>query len=445
VGKVEVENNPDGSAFWTEPYLDSWGNGVLVSFAAPLHIGGELYGVVAVDVTLKFLEDFVKPSAGLPGDVLVVTENDVVLAEDMFITKDKKRVPTLAETVPVDLLYELPKETFQTSGLDEFGGYYLLKARIKFSPYYLFYHFPKSVLNEILLARMKSYLVLALSITIFLFLVYFVVVKRFVNPYQEVYKKNMVTLEDKQNLLRILIHDLSTPVMVALGCLDEMDQMEDDGDKNILQRELKRAVVAVETIVKHVRDFSAASDGKKKLKIQKVKLIDVFNEVSFLFRNRLEEKNIQLNLVCSEDLVIDADPVVLVNTIVSNLVSNAIKFSYEGATIALEGFRVREGVRISVADNGQGIPGELIGRLFSFSEKTTRSGTRGEEGTGFGMPLVRKYVELMGGQIEVRSISETLNLKEHGTIFSILFPISVMSGLLRRVDNCLGERSPRGP
>ena len=77
-------------------------------------------------------------------------------------------------------------------------------------------------------------------------------------------------------------------------------------------------------------------------------------------------------------------------------------------------------VALTITDSGIGIPPDLVANLFRFDVKTTRPGTLQEKGTGFGMPVVKKFVEYYGGRIEIesRTIEEFPN--DHGTSITII-------------------------
>jgi signal transduction histidine kinase len=128
-------------------------------------------------------------------------------------------------------------------------------------------------------------------------------------------------------------------------------------------------------------------------------------------------KEIDLRL---PDLPVDArfvmaEPRMLANQVFANLVSNAIKFSRPGGSIVVAVARERDHVALSVTDRGIGIPAALLARLFDLEAKTSRRGTAGEPGTGFGMRTVKYFVELFGGQLEVESRSEDEHPDQHGT------------------------------
>ena len=78
-------------------------------------------------------------------------------------------------------------------------------------------------------------------------------------------------------------------------------------------------------------------------------------------------------------------------------------------------------VCLSISDQGVGIPRDLIGNIFREDKRTSRKGTKGEEGTGFGMPLVKTYMEYYKAKIEVESISEDEDSSNHGTTFLLYF------------------------
>jgi signal transduction histidine kinase len=93
----------------------------------------------------------------------------------------------------------------------------------------------------------------------------------------------------------------------------------------------------------------------------------------------------------------------MVNTILRNLITNAIKYTHKAGTIKVMAIQVDHQAFISVIDNGVGIDPVMIGKLFKISEKISTAGTEKETGTGLGLLLCKEFVEKHGGQIEVRS------------------------------------------
>jgi signal transduction histidine kinase len=126
-------------------------------------------------------------------------------------------------------------------------------------------------------------------------------------------------------------------------------------------------------------------------------------------------KNIKIITNVKENTTIKADMNML-NAILRNLISNAIKFSNSGSTIEVNANKNHLGYIISVKDQGIGIPEELKDHIFSTTGKTSRKGTDGEDSTGLGLVLSKEYVLKHNGKIWFESkVNE-------GTTFYIEIP-----------------------
>jgi signal transduction histidine kinase len=93
----------------------------------------------------------------------------------------------------------------------------------------------------------------------------------------------------------------------------------------------------------------------------------------------------------------------MVDTIVRNLLSNALKFTDAGGTIEVTALQDKSFVEVAVSDTGIGMNQESIDKLFRIDVKSTRPGTAGEKGTGLGLILCKELVEKNGGEIGVES------------------------------------------
>ena len=94
----------------------------------------------------------------------------------------------------------------------------------------------------------------------------------------------------------------------------------------------------------------------------------------------------------------------MINTVLRNLFSNAIKFTHKFGTVKVNAVINSNEVIISVKDTGIGIPEESINKLFRIDTKYTRPGTNMEQGTGLGLKLSKEFVEMQGGRIWVESV-----------------------------------------
>lgn len=228
--------------------------------------------------------------------------------------------------------------------------------------------------------------------------------------------------EQKTGLLRVLCHDLSNPLILLKGISETLchrDLGPEDLERNY--KVLLRAANMMIDILVNVREMEAIGSGKRNIKIVPVELRTVFDNILFLFKDRLEEKGITLEVHndVPESVKVMADPVSLSNQVLSNLISNAIKFSFRNSTIEVRAKLDDDQVCIEVRDYGVGMAREYVETIFDPNRQTTRPGTQGEKGTGFGMPLVKAFVDRYGGTIEVKSISAEEDPSSHGTSFHI--------------------------
>jgi signal transduction histidine kinase len=93
----------------------------------------------------------------------------------------------------------------------------------------------------------------------------------------------------------------------------------------------------------------------------------------------------------------------MVHSILRNLVSNAIKFSYEGDIVEIILEEEKENILLIVQDNGTGIEKEKIENLFTIEQKVSANGTKGEKGSGLGLLLCKEFMSLHKGSIKVES------------------------------------------
>ncbi|MDR3628486.1 MAG: ATP-binding protein, partial [Ignavibacteriaceae bacterium] len=111
---------------------------------------------------------------------------------------------------------------------------------------------------------------------------------------------------------------------------------------------------------------------------------------------------IYLNNNLKEDIVVASDGEML-NSILRNLINNAIKFTKESGEISISALEEKDFAKIKIKDSGVGMSTETLNNLFKMDAKKSTPGTNKEEGTGLGLLLVKEFVERNGGQIFVKS------------------------------------------
>ncbi|OIQ15548.1 MAG: hypothetical protein BM556_18080 [Bacteriovorax sp. MedPE-SWde] len=209
-----------------------------------------------------------------------------------------------------------------------------------------------------------------------------------------------------KNLLRVVCHDSINLLNVALAQSDNMIE-DNQQDPNVNLKAWKKVNDATKDqieLLNHVRKVDAIESGKIKLELSPTNINTLILRAPEIFESNLKNKNIHIELDLSDGLpLVDVEPVSMLNNVINNLVSNAIKFSYKDGVIHISSKVEGDYVIVSIRDNGMGMPEELLGKLFSSTEKTSRKGTNDEEGTGFGMPLVKTTLEAFGADISVTS------------------------------------------
>jgi signal transduction histidine kinase len=225
--------------------------------------------------------------------------------------------------------------------------------------------------------------------------------------------------DQNRQLLGLLTHDIANPlsVMTTGYYIWERSDRSDEKFEKFSQRFKKSEKILID-IVEKARKMLALEAGKLEVAVEEVDLKKVIENVKFVFQEKLKNKNIQLNIqMPAEDILVSADETGLSNSVVGNLVSNAIKFSPQDGCIDLVVTKLSSQAQIIVKDYGMGMPVELMQKIFSANSATTREGTGGERGTGFGMPLTKAYVEKFGGMIMVKSE------EGKGTEFTVRIPL----------------------
>ena len=132
-------------------------------------------------------------------------------------------------------------------------------------------------------------------------------------------------------------------------------------------------------------------------------------------------KKIAITTDIDGDFLIYVERVSFINSVICNILSNACKFSFENSTVEIKA-KISNGYgHILIRDYGIGIPPEILQEIFNLSKATNRLGTKQEEGTGFGMPIVKRYMDLYQGIIQITSQEEDTEIGKQGTTVTLQF------------------------
>ncbi|MCG5433294.1 SpoIIE family protein phosphatase [Mycobacterium sp. MYCO198283] len=210
-------------------------------------------------------------------------------------------------------------------------------------------------------------------------------------------------------------HEFRTPLTLILGPVSELrTRVADDGDRDELEV-VHRNALRLSKLVNTLLDFSRIEAGRMQAHYRPVDLAAVTGDLASVFRSAADRAGLQLVVDCApldEPVYIDQD---MWEKVILNLVSNALKFTFEGSiTVRVQ----REGrhALVTVADTGVGVPAAEMPRLFERFHRIENARSRSNEGSGIGLALVKELVGLHGGTITAEST------EAKGTTFAIRLP-----------------------
>lgn len=240
-------------------------------------------------------------------------------------------------------------------------------------------------------------------------------------------------------------HELRTPMIGILG-FAEMIMEEEKNNETIEKAKIihKSGRRLLDTLNK-VLDLSKAKSDFEKTNITPLNISEIARESFKLFEQVAKQKEIDYSITCEDnmDYYVMADSYML-NSTFNNLLNNALKFTRAGnISITISG--TNDEVFIGVKDTGIGIPHESLSLIFEEFRQVSEGIGRNFEGTGLGLALTKKYVELLGGSISVESVIGK------GSLFTVTFPIvkrehnDVLVITAETIDDLLLEKKTSHP
>jgi signal transduction histidine kinase/ligand-binding sensor domain-containing protein/DNA-binding response OmpR family regulator len=228
----------------------------------------------------------------------------------------------------------------------------------------------------------------------------------------------------KSNFFANISHEFRTPLTLILGPAEKIISYTKDekvkNDATLISRNSKRLLALVNQLL----DLAKADAGKLKLEASKGNIVSFVKGIALSFESLIESKDITLKIKSSSDLIelyFDREKMMKV---MSNLLSNAFKFSPtgEGAFVSINETE-DDGVQIKIKNTGVSISKTEIPKLFDRFYQADASHTREKEGTGIGLALVKELIELHHGTISVESEEKTSDKKHNGWVeFTITLP-----------------------
>jgi PAS domain S-box-containing protein len=225
----------------------------------------------------------------------------------------------------------------------------------------------------------------------------------------------------KNKFFNIIAHDLSSPFTGLIGVTEYLSEnfngLNQDEIKTMITI-LKDSSKSAYSLLQNLLDWSRSQTGQLSIRPERIELGKLIDDIIQTVFQNSSDKEIEVHSRISNNTSIFTDRNIL-NTILRNLLNNAIKFTPRRGSIVISATNDELNYSISVKDTGIGISKENIHNLFKLDTTNSRLGTEQEKGTGLGLKLCKEFVEKLNGNLTVESIENI------GSEFVISIPILV--------------------
>jgi len=225
----------------------------------------------------------------------------------------------------------------------------------------------------------------------------------------------------KSSLLLNMSHELRTPMNGILGFSNLLKEQPLDEESQKMVDVISSSGKRLMSTLNSILDLAQAEAGKQNLQIIPVKINDLVAGIQSQYQEQAENKHLMYTCTCEEEVYSLLDERLLLN-ILHHLLDNAIKFTDSGSISLIlkkEASPKKSSAVITVKDSGIGIPPDKMNLIFDAFRQGSEGIGRSYEGTGLGLTLCKKFVELLNGDISVDSIPGI------GSTFTVKFPLFI--------------------
>lgn len=214
-------------------------------------------------------------------------------------------------------------------------------------------------------------------------------------------------LKTKDKFISILAHDLKNPINTILGfseLLRKKISILDIGKQKIYLDSIISSTQTTNSLIENLLYWSRAQMGSIKPILQLYFVNEPLQKALSYIHASARQKNIEISHTIPSNLMAFFD-VMITETIFRNILSNAVKYSYENERISISYTIENNMLKIYIADNGCGMSIEQTEQLFLLKENKSVKGTKGEQGSGLGLIICKEFAEIQGGQLFIESSS----------------------------------------
>lgn len=214
--------------------------------------------------------------------------------------------------------------------------------------------------------------------------------------------------QTKDKFFNIIAHDLRNPFAGIIGVseilITRLEEMKTEEAKQLLHynKIVLNTSKSSYNLLENLLFWAKTQTGDIQMNLTNLRFDFLVSHVISVVNINAVKKNIQIELDVEDNSVVFADES-SVNTILRNLITNAIKFTYPNGKVKVSAKRKEMFLEVSILDNGVGMSSKQLDRIFRIDAKSSRPGTENEQGTGLGLILCKELIQKQGGDICVES------------------------------------------
>ncbi len=415
-----VAKDAEGKVVFSPPYIDAQTGNMIISVCRLLP---DKQSVIALDVQLQGIQSMMKDlNVSGKGYGFVVDEGGMIIAHG----DESLKGTNLCDTDEGEEFYRAISQAGTGSFSYNWDG---KKNTVYVNKITNDWHVVMVVSDSELYSdvRIQSIVIIVICILIFSLIVgiYYMVYKneqKYTKRMEEMkleeqraeYDRMVLEIEKdaanaankaKSDFLANMSHEIRTPMNAILG-MDEMILRSVTGDPiRKYALDIQSAGKTLLSIINDILDFSKIESGKMELIPVEYSFSSVMNDVVNMTMKKAQDKGIQYNLSISEAIPskLHGDEI-RVRQVMLNLINNAIKYTHEGSvSVGVEYDGTSQMLRVTVSDTGIGIKEEDIGKLFGLFQRVDEDKNRNIEGTGLGLNITMRLVQMMDGTVDVDS------------------------------------------